>query len=88
MCIRDSTDCGGVRNRLPGKVPTFIHFASVDVEENERSLFSTWPWDRVKVAVFVVETGAGQPGLRCHAECHAVRKMLADRGYVNGEARS
>ena len=35
-----STDCSGVRAR--GAVPRFIHFVSMDVEDNEASLLDTW----------------------------------------------
>ena len=79
-----SVDCSGVRQRAHGQIPTFINFVSVDVEGNEKELFSTWPWNILQVAVFIVETGAGQPDMHCHADCHAVRNMLASHGYVNG----
>ena len=79
-----SVDCSGVRQRANGQIPTFINFVSVDVEGNEKELFSTWPWNILQVAAFIVETGAGQPGMNCHADCHAVRNILASHGYVNG----
>ena len=79
-----SVDCSGVRQTAQGQIPTFINFVSVDVEGNEKELFHTWPWNILQVAAFIVETGAGQPDMNCHEDCHAVRNMLMSHGYING----
>ena len=39
--------CEGVRGTV--RVPKFIEFVNMDVEDNEYTTLVTWPWDDVKV---------------------------------------
>lgn len=74
-CVEnESSECNGVHGHVA--IPDFIQFASMDVEGQEAGLLSTWPWSRIKVAVFIIENaGNGSPQQK-------VRDIMHAQGYV------
>lgn len=66
-------------NVLGGQpVPSFIHWVSMDLEENEASVLLTWPWHRVTVGVFTIENHP-----RDRSPSHVlVRNLMREQGYL------
>ena len=63
-------------------VPRLVQFVSMDVEGNEGSLLSTWPWDRITTAIFIIETGGDCFNCLCNRNCQRVRSIMKFRNYV------
>ena len=67
-------NCEGVRGHV--RVPNFIHLVSMDIEGAEYQLLQSWPWDQLKVAVFIIEN---QGGSRNHQQ---IRHLMMKQGYL------
>lgn len=70
-----STDCGGISKHLA--IPSFIAFASVDVEGMQMDVLSTFPWDEVKVAVWIIENNQGP-----------AQALMLQRGYLKAPVQN
>lgn len=71
----DSPPCHGVPQKMP--LPSFINFISMDLEGQELALLSTFPFDKVKVGAWVIETNQN-PGL-----IEAVDNVMGSNGYMH-----
>ncbi len=56
-------------------VPKFIEFVSLDVEDNEDTVLSTWPWEEYTVAVFIIENSGNSQ------KAKSVRKTMLEQKY-------
>lgn len=56
-------------------VPKFIEFVSLDVEDNEDTVLSTWPWEEYTVAVFIIENYGNSQ------KAKSVRKTMLEQKY-------
>lgn len=71
-------NCASVQGRT--RVPTFIHFASLDIEGLESNLLRTFPWAKVRVGVWIVEQT--QDRSRPAGAREATREILKQQGYL------
>ena len=55
------------------EIPEFVHFVSLDVEQREVGVLKTWPWDKLKVGVWVVEETGREKG--------EIPLILKEKGY-------
>jgi len=86
-CVNGTASQNENCDRISGRrrVPNFIHFASLDIEGMEPRLLRTFPWDTVKVAVWVMEINA--PG-RSRQEQDEARNILTSRGYMKAPVQN
>jgi len=66
-------NCEGVTGHIT--VPNFIHLVNMDTEGTEHKLLRSWPWDEIKVAVFIIEN---EGNTAAHEE---VRQIMLQHGY-------
>jgi len=71
-------DCSGVQGHL--RVPEFIHFASLDIEGMEANILRTFPWESVKVGIWIVEQNDALS--RPVEKQQATRQILQKQGYL------
>jgi hypothetical protein len=74
-CVnKTSAACKGVHGNTP--VPNFINFISMDLEGQEPKVLSTFPFDKVKVGAWIIETNK-DPNIESWMD-----KVMNDNGYM------